>query len=776
MSKAESMGELCGSAAAVSERSRRSRCYACRVRWTLPLLIVGLLLLPGVTVAATTVDAAERPRIGLVLSGGGARGAAHIGVLKVLEEQRIPIDAIAGSSMGAVIGGLYASGLDAATIAALVESEEWREAFIEPGPRERSSFRRKSEDQNFLVKFPLGLKGGSFRLPKSLISSQRINQLLRRVTLPVAGIEDFDALPTRFRAVATDLESGEPVELARQDLVAAMRASLAAPGVFEPVTIDDRLLVDGGLANNLPVDIARGMGVDLLIVVDVGFPLRSRDSLDSVTRISNQMLSILIRRGSDAQRRSLREQDILLNPALGEASSFDFDIVPTAVRLGEEAALGALEKLSSLRLDEAGYASYLAQRLAAVKGVGLVKEIGVADGSQRYERLLVNEVLAAGPLDSEPAELGRQLDRAVTTLFGRGNFESVDYRLLGSVADGGVGERLELSARRNSWGPNYVRFGLNIEDDFSGNSSYNAAARFVLADIGSLGAEWVWDLQVGSSPRIASELYWPLGERAQWFVMPQVRLERRTVTVRLGQEPLAEYELRTKEYGIDIGREFGNIAELRGGVRRATGDNRLRLGEPTGLPGGDFDVREFFARFSVDQLDDRNFPRSGQSLAAEWRGERVDLGSARGADLLDVDWLLAKSFGRHTAVWWSSFGSNLDSQSASVRTLYSLGGFLNLSGMAPGSLAGRHYAITRLLYYRQIGRGGEGFLNVPAYAGLSFEAGNVWEDRSDIGFGSARKQGSVFLGFDTLFGPVYLGGGWGEGGDSALYLFLGRTF
>jgi NTE family protein len=735
------------------------------VRLVTCLLLVCLVTLPVLAAAAPAeAVAVERPRIGLVLSGGGARGAAHVGVLKVLEQRRIPIDAIAGTSMGAVIGGLYASGLDAAAIAALVDSEEWRAAFREPAPRERSSFRRKSEDQNFLVKFPLGLKGGSFRLPKGLISSQRLNQLLRRVTLPAAVIEDFDALPTPFRAVATDLESGEAVELAGRDLVEAMRASLAAPGLFEPVSMAGRLLVDGGLANNLPVDVARRMGVDILIVVDVGFPLRTRDSLDSVTRISNQMLSILIRRGSDAQRRAIGEQDILLSPALGEASSFDFDILPVAVRSGEEAALAASERLDALALGVQAYEQYRARRLAVLPALGAVEDIRVADSAQRYERLLSSEAAAVLALDG-------QIDQAVTTLFGRGNFESVDYRLSGLQ-----GERLELSAQRNSWGPNYVRFGLNIEDDFSGNSSYNAAARFVLADISSLGAEWVWDLQVGSSPRVATELYWPLGPRAQWFVMPQARFEQRSVPVLLDQQPLAEYRVRTKEYGIDIGREFGNVAELRGGLRRVTGDSRLRLGEPTGLPGSDFDVREFFARFSIDQLDDRNFPRSGQYLLAEWRGERTDLGSARGADLLGVDWLAAKSFGRHTAVVWNSFGSNLDSATASVRTLYTLGGFLNLSGLAPGSLSGRHYAITRLLYYRQIGRGGEGFLNVPAYAGLSFEAGNVWEDRGHISFGSARKQGSVFLGFDTLFGPVYLGGGYGEGGDSAFYLFLGRTF
>jgi NTE family protein len=740
------------------------------VRRSTTFLALLLLALPAVAAAATEPAAnnvragADRPRIGLVLSGGGARGAAHVGVLKVLERERIPIDAIAGTSMGAVVGGLYASGLSAGEISALVESAEWRQAFLEPAPRDRLSFRRKREDQNFLVDFPLGLKGGSFRLPKGLISGQRLTQALRRVTLPVAGVDTFDALPTRFRAVATDLETGEPVELVRGDLVDAVRASLAAPGVFAPVEIDGRLLVDGGLANNLPIDVARRMDVDVLIVVDVGFPLRKRDTLDSVATISNQMLSILIRRGSDLQRRTLGEQDLLLAPDLGEASSFDFDIVPRAVALGEAAASAASERLAALRISEPEYERFVAARSAIRGGVPRIEAVTVAEDSRRYERLL-----RAGFTDLASAE---GLDAALTTLYSRGNFESVDYALRA----GNQGDVLELRARRNSWGPNYVRFGLNLEDDFNGNSSYNAAARFVLADIGPLAAEWVWDLQVGSEPKIATEMYIPFGDSARWFTMPSARFELRNVPLLDAGERRAEYRLRTTEYGVDLGRELGNWGEWRTGLRRVTGHSRLRVGDPQLPVTEDFDVREFFGRFSYDELDNRNFPRRGQYLVAEWRAETPRLGSDRRADMVTIDWLAARSSGRHTGVLWTSYGTTVDSEVDSIRALFPLGGFLNLSGLPPDSLTGRHFAITRLMYYRQIGRGGEGFLNVPAYVGLSLEAGNVWSERSDMGLSSALTQGSVFFGFDTLLGPVYLGSGFGESGETAFYLFLGRTF
>src|SRR6266478_5738856 len=241
------------------------------------ILAVQSLAASAITNAQTEADqpgaapaTAHRPRVGLVLSGGGARGAAHIGVLKVLEELHVPIDAIAGTSMGAVVGGLYASGLDAHEIEAIMTSLNWQDAFRDRPPREDLTFRRKQEDQNFLVKFPLGLRGGKVLLPKGLIQGQRLNQTLRRLTLPVAHITNFDDLASPFRAVATDLETGEAVVIGSGDLTSAMRASLSAPGVFAPVEREGRLLVDGGIAENLPIDVARAMNVDILIVVDVG--------------------------------------------------------------------------------------------------------------------------------------------------------------------------------------------------------------------------------------------------------------------------------------------------------------------------------------------------------------------------------------------------------------------------------------------------------------------------------------------------------------------------
>src|SRR5688572_12791384 len=300
-----------------------------------------LALLAAATVSAQPEPAgvsAQRPRIGLVLSGGGARGAAHIGVLKVLEENRVPVDAIAGTSMGAVVGGLYASGLSAKDIERVMTSVDWQDAFLDRPPRTDLNFRRKLEDQNFLVKFPLGLKGGKFRLPRGLVQGQKLTQILRGLTLPVAQIQHFDDLAIPFRAIATDIVTGERVVIDRGDLTTAMRASLSAPGVFSPVDFEGRMLVDGGLTSNLPIDVAREMGVDILIVVDCGFPLLERNKLDSVATVSNQMLAILIRSNTTAQRKSLTARDVIIDPALGDFSSLDFDSHARAMKIGEEAA------------------------------------------------------------------------------------------------------------------------------------------------------------------------------------------------------------------------------------------------------------------------------------------------------------------------------------------------------------------------------------------------------------------------------------------------------
>ena len=293
------------------------------------LFLGGLLLAGGAraeppAAALPAIDSRTPVRIGLVLSGGGARGMAHVGVLKVLDELHLRVDAIAGASMGAVVGGLYASGMSGREIEALLGSAEWQEAFRDRPPRNDLNFRRKQEEREFLVDLPLGIQGRELRIPTGLLQEQKLTQLLRRATLPVAGVTRFDELQIPFRAVATDLETGDPVIMGSGDLATALRASMSAPGVFAPVERDGALLVDGGLSENLPMDVARAMGADILLVVDVSFQLQTRDRLESALAVSNQMLAILVRRDAERQKATLSKRDVLIEPDLFDMASTDF--------------------------------------------------------------------------------------------------------------------------------------------------------------------------------------------------------------------------------------------------------------------------------------------------------------------------------------------------------------------------------------------------------------------------------------------------------------------
>ncbi len=286
--------------------------------------------------------------------------------------------------MGAVVGGLYASGLSANEIATVANSLNWQDAFRDRPPRNELTYRRKEEDESFLVNFPLGVRNWSFQLPKGLIKGQSLEMLLRRLTVPVATINSFDSLPTRFRAVATDLATGEPVVMQSGDLASAMRASLSAPGVFVPVEREGRVLVDGGIADNLPIDVARKMNVDILIVVDVGAPLFARERLGSATAISNQMLSILIRRDATRQLQTLGQTDILISPTMGNYSSFDFGIVPKAMAAGSKAAQDASQRLRQLALSPEDYARYVADRDAVRRGLPHIDYVKVDPASAPY--------------------------------------------------------------------------------------------------------------------------------------------------------------------------------------------------------------------------------------------------------------------------------------------------------------------------------------------------------------------------------------------------------
>ncbi len=723
---------------------------------------------------ATLAQGSGRPRICLVLSGGGARGMAHIGVLEVLEDLKVPIDCIAGTSMGAVVGGLYASGMSAREIDATMRSIDWQSAFRDAPPRRDLAFRRKQDDENFLVRLPLGLKHGHILLPKGFIQGQQLQEQLRKLTLSFGSDTNFDQLPTPFRTVATDLETGQVVLLEKGDLSAAMRASISAPGVFAPVDYGGRLLVDGGLAENLPIDVARAMHADVLIVSDVSYPLQSRGRLDSALSISNQMLAILVRKDSDRQKASLRPNDILIEPALGTAPATDFTIAVGTIAQGEAAARAEAPRLAALRVGDEAYAAYMARRATREPGLPMIRFVRVDQESKRYEKTILAEMqpLVGKPLDPDAVAA------RITELYGLGYFETLDYSVVtqGEGADEESG--LEVRARRKSWGPTYVRFGLNLQDDFQGDTQYNAAARFLMTEIDTLGAELLTDVQIGSDPKITSEFYQPLDALRTWFVAPSLRVEGRDLPIYQNNLQVADFRDREAEADVDFGRNLGNWGEIRVGLHRLNGSEYNRWGNPD-LVAPQYNNGEYFFKFSYDQLDNVRFPREGQTFSLQWDANRTNLGADIAFDRVTADWLVATSRGRNTLLLWTSAGSTVDGKlnPTDVQDFYSLGGFLNLSGLAPQSLLGPDFAIARAIYFRRISRGGEGFFEFPAYIGASLEIGNIWSQFSDVSFGSAHKDASVFVAFDTFLGPLYVGSGYDtQTGQAGYYLFLGRTF
>jgi NTE family protein len=726
------------------------------------------VLAMGNAAAAEPAGEAARPRVGLVLSGGGARGLAHVGVLRALEEMRIPIDAVAGTSMGAVVGGLYASGMTAAQIDELMHGIDWSMAFRDRPARNTLNFRRKQDDREFLVRFPLGISGGSFRVPRGLIQGQRLTQTLRLETLSVAAIDDFDELPTPFRAVAADLETGARVVLERGDLTSAMRASMSAPGVFAPVEVDGRLLVDGGIVENLPVDVAKAMGVDVVIAVDVGFLPVGRKELTSALAASNQAITIMMLRETGRQRSLLSTEDVLITPELGSLQSTDFAAAKKTIELGFEATRASAERLASLTLDEGRWEDYLTAR-GTEQQQAVVHFVRTDRRSERYDERIQAEL---GPVIGQPLD-PMEMDERLSHFYGSDNFEALDYRLVHE----GVLTGIEVSARRKSWGPNFLRFGLELQDDFQGGNSFSAGVRAQVTEVNRYGAEWQTDLQIGANPLFRTEFFQPIGYTTDWFVVPRLLVERQNFDIFEDDRRVATYRVRSGELELDFGREFGSWGELRGGVIGGQGNRDLLVGdsEDPDLPPRDrFDRGELMARFSVDLLDDAYFPRDGELVTLQWNGPRESLGADANADRVSLDWTHARSRGRHTLIVSAAGGAHVSGPTDQVQDFYTLGGLFDLSGLSPDEISGPHFGIARAIYYRRIGNLQEGLFDVPTYLGFSLELGNVWERRADASVDSALFNGSAFLGFDTFLGPVYVAAGFGEGGDRSFYLLLGR--
>ncbi len=730
-------------------------------------LVILLAAFSESTLAQNTESSAEqksRPKIGLALSGGGARGSAHIGVLKVLEENNIPIDYIAGTSMGSIVGGLYATGMTPEEILEGIESIDWDDVFRDFPSREERSFRRKRDDDLYLVKAKPGIDKDGLKLPEGVVQGQKINMALLRFTQPVQHINNFDDFAIPFRAVASDIVTGEAVVLDSGNLAAAIRASMSVPAAFAPIMIDGRHLVDGGIANNLPVDVVRAMGADIVIAVDISTPLLTEEQLGSAVKITVQLTGILTRRNAEAQIATLTEEDVLLVPDLGDITSADFDRAAEAIPTGVAAAEASLESLRRYSIPDDEYETYRAGLKHFDPTTPVVDFIRFDNRSRFDDSALAYRVYNSkvGEPFSEEA-----VQRDVGRIYGLELFSTVAYGLV--EEDGQTG--LEFRVRERPWGPTYLQVGAEYSSNNDGDNIFNLGGSLLFTGLNAHRGELRVGGQIGEEPGLLVDWHQPLGDKAMWFVNAVSRVGDRVVTIYEDDSALGAYEVGEASIEASVGRELGTWGELRAGARYSDGDADLRIGEPEDYPEIRFNRGEFFTRFFVDELDSYYFPRKGYLALAEWITSRESLGADDEFDQLLLRASLVKSWGKHTVIGSMTYNSTI-SGTAPIQSLFRAGGFFNLAGFNTNELSGQHYARAAGIYYRELGH----IKFLPLFAGASLELGNVFQNRDDIGVSDSIYAGSLFLGADTFIGPLYLSYGQAEGGINAFSLYLGRAF
>ncbi len=726
------------------------------------LVILMLLSTLGLPIFAS--EDQERPKIGLALSGGGARGGAHVGVLKALEELGVPIDYIAGTSMGAIIGGMYAAGYDADEIVQVLEEMNWAYAMSDQPHRREQTMRKKDLDAQFLIPHRVGFNQGGVQLPLGVIQGQHLDQVLQRILMPVQGITDFDRLSIPFRAVATDLVTGEEVVLSGGSLADALRASMSVPGAFSPVQLAGLHLVDGGMANNLPVSVVRDMGADIVIAVDISTPLLTQKELTSVVKVAEQLTGFLTRRNTEEQIASLGPDDILLIPNLEGVSSADFDNADEIAKKGLEAAMARREELLSLSVPQVREPTERSPLLEQPLPTFVVQFITINNGSALDDEIIRSQ------LELEPCQPLNipALEKSVDRVYGLDVFKSVTYSLVRNEA----GEQgVEIYAIPRSWGPNYLQFGLEFSDDFSGNSEFRIGAAYTRTAMNSMGGELRALAAFGREDELTIDFYQPLEKGARWFFEPQVYLRRDQFNVWEDNKLIAKLDIPGFGAKLGFGRNFGTTNLFRIDYEYFRGDADLIVGVLNFELDDNVNIGEFVFEYRYDSQDSLWFPTEGMFHRLDFRLARDELGASFGYEQASATGTFTFFSGKNTVLLNYEAGYSFD-DAAPVERWFELGGFARLSGLIPDQLSGRHLGLIGLAYYYRL----KNFNLFSAYAGITLEAGNVWDYADDISFSDLRTSGSIFIGAETPLGPVYLAWGYSDNGDNTLYFYLGNPF
>ena len=738
------------------------------------LPVVTILLLgfvsPGLVHGQDTAAGApppsstERPRIGLALSGGGALGLTEIGVIKWMEENHIPVDRIAGTSMGSIIGSMYAIGMTPEEIQKFAEKIDWDQAFLpEPGYAE-ISYRRKQDRRDFLVAAPFGLKHG-LKGPNGLNSGQAAGLLLDRIAFADAGITNFDDLPIPFRCVATDMQSGEAIVLRDGFLADAVRASMAIPGVFTPVELNGRILADGGMVQNIPVETVRDMGADAVIAVELHYPPGDIGQLGTLVGVLSRAIDVMI---TQNERHSLAFAKAKVRVEMKGFAITDYNRVDELVQLGYKAAASqAAELLPYAITDSAEWQRYLDERNARKRvPMTKVEKVVVAGADPDTDRRIQQQVTKSvqGSLDLP------DLEKQLTRIAGDGQFDRMGYE---GFTQNGV-PALRVTAHEKTYGPPFIDLAVNVEGSGVAAFDFSAGTRITFMDLFHRGGEWRSDLLFGSSNLAATEYYQPVGQ-SRFFVAPYIFVSKWARNSFSGLTRIAVFGDERAGGGFDIGFDSGRRSEFRLGYQLFEGKLAPRIGA-AGLPIVHGSTGEFRARFVWDGQDSPSVPSRGSRVVATATRVLQSPDLAHPIAQVDVQSSNFVRLGDKTSLFIDASGGTTFHGSAGPFQVFSLGGPFRLGAYLPDEFLGNHYAYASLGFRRELYRLPQ-LVGRKIYWGGWYEAGSAFGNQINSR-GPVVVRGTFNLGViaDTIVGPIALAGSVSPTGQSRVNFSIGRFF
>jgi len=717
--------------------------------------------------ARPAAQAPARRTIGLALGGGAARGIAHIGLLEWLDEHRIPVDYVAGTSMGGLVGGAYATGMTTAEMRELMRTTDWDLVFLADSPFKYKDFRRKQDARAYPAQIEFGLKNG-FRLPTGLNAGQQIAMLLDGIAMPYYKLEDFDDLPTPLRVVTADLRGDEQVVVGSGDLARAMRSTMAIPGVFTPVIDGDHIYVDGGTLNNVPADVTRRMGADVVIAVNVGSSTDEPPPPANMFAVLGQTLDTMMQVGVKA---SLKEADLVISPPLKGLTGMDWRRSDEIADRGYQAAQATAEQLLPYQVDEATYAAWKAEREAKRKrGMPVVTGVRVTGVAPTQEKLILERF--------EKHHIGRALDLVllredILFVTGTDRYELVRYGL----EDTPQGVGLVLNVTPKDYGPPFLLPAFDLENLDSNSFSATLRFRLALYDTPIRQTELRTDLAVGSNQYIGFELYRKLG-RTGLFVAPRAMWRRSNTNVYDDdRNQTAEYSVKRGGVGLDLGYNTSATSELRAGYDWADVRVRREIGEPT-LPEAEGAEQFFSVRWAYDGQNSPLVPSRGTYIRTNYRYyvDGPDTVTPDGVTLYDIEDLSqwdvfvnhAHRFKAKNRVLMSgSFGTSFD-QDAGIYE-YRLGGFGRLGAFNNQQVSGDNFILGSALLLREWFRLPD-VLGQRVYYGGGVEVGSAFDKWDDADWDTQMTLGVIM---ETLLGPAFFGGSVSfDTGDTRIYVSL----